>query len=321
MRRCCIIYNEPLPGALEDELDVIDQVVHVEQGMKDLGIDVYRKGITEKFMDEVSELVKEKPDFVFNLVESINNKGELNYFVPALLNLYGIPYSGNSHESIFQTTSKILTSKLLKMAGIPNPECFLPSQMHLLKPGTKYILKPIWEDGSLGITADSVFVCKPGYEEKLKGLSDSHWFIEEFIDGREFNMSVLADRNGPEVMPLAEIVFVGYDETRPKIIDYKAKWEMDTFEYDNTVRDFPGEKLDSEVIEKLRKAALDSWNLFGLKGYARVDARLDENNNVFVIEINANPCIQPNGGFMAATRQGGYIFPVVLERILDDLNT
>ena len=246
-----------MPGALEDELDVIDQVVHVEQGLKDLGIEVYRKGITEKFMDEVTELVKEKPDFVFNLVESINNKGELNYFVPALLNLYGIPYSGNSHEAIFQTTSKILTSKLLKMAGIRNPECFLPSQMHLLKPRTKYILKPIWEDGSLGITAESVFVCKPGFEEKLKDLSDSHWFIEEFIDGREFNMSVLADRNGPEVMPLAEIVFVGYDETRPRIIDYKAKWEMDTFEYENTVRDFPGEKLDGEVIDKLKKAALE----------------------------------------------------------------
>ncbi|HUX97589.1 MAG TPA: ATP-grasp domain-containing protein [Bacteroidales bacterium] len=321
MRRCCIIYNEPLPGALEDELDVIDQVIQVEQGMKDLGIDVYRKGITAKFMDEVSELVTEKPDFVFNLVESINNKGELNYFVPALLNLHGIPYSGNSHEAIFQTTSKILTSRILKMAGIPNPECFLPSQMHLLKPGIKYILKPIWEDGSLGITADSVFVCKPGYEEKLKGLSDSHWFIEEFIDGREFNMSVLADSNGPEVMPLAEIVFVGYDETRPRIIDYKAKWDINTFEYDNTVRDFPGEKLDSEVIKKLRKIALDSWKLFGLKGYARVDARVDNNNNVFVIEINANPCIQPNGGFMAATREGGYSFPVVLERIIEDLNT
>ena len=321
MSRCCIIYNEPLPGALEDELDVIDQVVHVEQGMKDIGIDVYRKGITENFMDEVRILINEKPDFVFNLVESINNKGELNYFVPALLNLNGMPYSGNSHEAIFQTTSKILTSRLLKLAGIRNPECFLPSQMNLLKTGEKYILKPIWEDGSLGITSDSVFTCKPGFEEKLKGLSDSHWFIEEFIDGREFNMSVLADSNGPEVMPLAEIVFVGYDDTRPRIIDYKAKWEMDTFEYDNTVRDFPGEKLSSDVMMKLRKAAIDTWNLFKLKGYARIDARVDNDNNVYVIEVNANPCIQPNGGFMAATIQGGYSFPVVLERIINDLNT
>jgi D-alanine-D-alanine ligase len=321
MRKCCIIYNEPLPGALEDELDVIDQVVHVEQGMRDLGIDVYRKGISEKFMDEINALVLEKPDFVYNLVESINNKGELNYFVPALLNLNCIPYAGNSHEAIFLTTSKVLASQMMKLAGIPNPACYLPSQMNLLEPGKKYILKPIWEDGSLGITADSVFVCIPGYEEKLRGLSDSHWFIEEFIDGREFNMSVFSGSNGPEVLPLAEIVFVGYDESRPKIIDYKAKWEFNTFEYDNTVRDFPGDKLDCEVAKKLRQVALDCWKLFGLRGYARVDARVDGNNNVFVIEINANPCIQPNGGFMAATRAGGYNFPDVLKRIIDDLNT
>ena len=309
-----------MQGALEDELDVMDQVIHVEQGMRDLGIDVYRKGITEKFINEVKELVLEKPDFVFNLVESINNKGELNYFVPALLNLYGIPYAGNSHEAIFITTSKVLAGRMMKMAGIPNPVCYFPSQMYQLRSGNRYILKPIWEDGSLGITADSVFTCKPGYEEKLKGLSDSHWFIEEFIEGREFNMSVFSGKDGPEVLPLAEIVFVNYDETRPRIIDYKAKWEMDTFEYDNTVRDFPGDKLDSEVTKNLRKVALDCWHLFGLRGYARVDARVDGNNNVFVIEINANPCIQPNGGFMAATRAGGYEFPEVLQRIINDLN-
>jgi D-alanine-D-alanine ligase len=237
------------------------------------------------------------------------------------LNLYGIPYTGNSHEAIFLTTSKVLASRTMKLAGIQNPDCFFPSQMHLLKPGNKYILKPIWEDGSLGINADSVFTCNPGYEEKLKGLSDSHWFIEEFIDGREFNVSIFSGKNGPEVLPVAEIVFVDYDITRPRIIDYKAKWEMDTFEYDNTVRDFPGDKLDPEVARKLRQVANDCWHLFGLKGYARVDARVDANNNVYVIEINANPCIQPNGGFMAATRAAGYEFSAVLQRIIDDLNT
>jgi D-alanine-D-alanine ligase len=320
MKKCCIIYNEPMPGALEDELDVIDQVEHVEKGLKDLGIESYRKGFTEKFMDQMNELVAEKPDFVYNLVESINNKGELNYFVPALLGLHSIPYAGNSHEAIFITTSKALASKMMKMAGIPNPGCFFPSQWAELTPGRKYILKPIWEDGSLGITADSVFFCKPGFEEKLKGLSDSHWFIEEFIEGREFNMSVFSGPDGPEVLPVAEIVFKDWDDTKPRIIDYKAKWVDGSFEFDNTVRDFPGDKLNKAVTEKLRQVATDCWKLFGLRGYARVDARVDANDNVFVIEINANPCIQPNGGFMAATRAGGYPFTEVLQRIINDLN-
>jgi D-alanine-D-alanine ligase len=320
MEKCCIIYNEPLPGALEDELDVLDQVEHIEQHLLEMGIGVYRKGITANFMAEIAELKMEKPDFVFNLVESIDNKGELNYFVPALLNMHSIPYSGNSHESIFLTTNKIIASKMMRDAGISNPALYKPSQLNLLKPGFRYIIKPIWEDGSLGITADSVFDCVPGFDIKIKGKDDAHWFIEDFVDGREYNMSVLAGNEGPEVLPPAEIVFRDFDDSRPKIVDFKAKWEMDTFEYVNTVREFPGSSLDADFVKRLKEAASACWQLFGLKGYARVDARADSSGNIFVIEINANPCISPDGGFVAATRQAGYPFTDVLQRIINDLN-
>jgi D-alanine-D-alanine ligase len=320
MRRCCIIYNEPQEGALADELDVLDQVAHIEKHLIELGISVYRKGITGKFMSEVEDLKKEKPDFVFNLVESINNKGELIYFVPALLSLHSIPYSGISFEAIFLTTNKTICSKMMKTAGINNSGSYLPSQINLLKPGRKYIIKPIWEDGSLGITDKSVFECKPGFEEKFKGLDDAHWFIEDFIDGREFNISVLAGKNGPEVLPPAEIVFVNYGNDRPRIIDFKAKWEMESFEYINTVREFPGNHLSDKLLANLKNAAISSWKLFNLKGYARVDVRTDNDGNVFVIEINGNPCISPDGGFVAATREAGYAFTEVLQRIINDLN-
>jgi D-alanine-D-alanine ligase len=320
MKKCCIIYNEPLPGALEDELDVLDQVTHIEEHLIKIGIDVYRKGITENFMAEINSLAIEKPDFVFNLVESIKNKGELNYFVPALLNMYAIPYSGNSLEAIFFTTSKSIASKMMRDAGINNPAAYKPSQSDLLKPGQRYIVKPVWEDGSLGITADSVFDCVPGFEEKLKGKDDSHWIIEDFIDGREYNISVLAGNDGPEVLPPAEIVFRDYDDSRPKIVDFRAKWEADTFEFINTVREFPGSSLHPEFIGRLRETARACWHLFDLKGYARVDVRADGNGNIFVIEINANPCISPDGGFVAATRQAGYPFTTVLQRIINDLN-
>jgi len=320
MKKCVIIYNEPLPGALEDELDVLDQVSHIEKHLIELGINATRKGITEDFMKEIAALSAEKPDFIFNLVESINNKGELNYFVPALLNMYGIPYSGNSLEAIFLTTNKTITSRMMRDTGINNPGSYKPSQMNLLKPGCRYIVKPVWEDGSLGITADSVFDCVAGFEDKLKGKDDSHWFIEDFIDGREYNISVLAGKDGPEILPPAEIVFRDYDDSRPKIVDFKAKWEMDSFEFVNTVREFPGSSLPPEFIGRLKETARSCWHLFGLRGYARVDVRADSKGNIFVIEINANPCISPDGGFVAATSQAGYAFTEVLKRIINDLN-
>ena len=320
MKRCCIIYNEPRAGALADELDVLDQVAHIEQHLAELGISVYRKGITVNFMKEIELLTTEKPDFVFNLVEMISNKGELSYFIPALLNMYSIPYSGNPLEAIFLTSNKVLAGKAMSDAGIKNPHAYLPSQSQQLKQGQKYIVKPIWEDGSLGITGESVFECKPGFEEKLKALDDSHFFIEDFIDGREFNVSVLAGKDGPEVLPPAEIVFVNYGDDKPRIVDFKAKWEMESFEYINTVREFPGNNLNRNLEKDLMEAARACWHLFGLKGYARVDVRTDSKDNVYVLEVNANPCISPDGGFVAATRVAGYPFIEVLQRIINDLN-
>jgi len=320
-RRCCILFNQPGEGALADELDVLDQVEFIEKHLHDLGIETFRKGITTSFMHEVSELVNDKPDFVFNLVESINNKGELSYFIPALLNLNYISYSGNPLEAIFTTSSKLLTSRMLRTAGISNPKAYLPSQHHLLTPGNKYIVKPVWEDGSLGITEESVFTYNNnGIDDRIRKLDDTHWFIEDFIDGREFNISVLAGENGPEVLPPAEIVFKNFKGDKPKIVDFKAKWEMESFEYVNTVREFPGKSINPVLKGKLISTALKCWDIFGLKGYARVDMRTDTNENPFVIEINANPCISPDGGFVAATREAGLQFNTVLQRIISDLN-
>ncbi len=320
-KKCCILFNQPGENALADEMDVIDQVDYIEENLKELDLETYRKGITVNFMTEVASLTEEKPDFVFNLVESINNKGELCYFVPSLLNMYSVPYSGNPVEAMFITTSKALSSKTLKSAGISNPGGYLPSQINQLKRGNRYIIKPVWEDGSLGITGESVFTYTPEYAEKLKNYKDTHWLIEDFIDGREFNISILAGAKGPEVLPPAEMVFHNFEDDMPKIVDFKAKWEQGSFEYENTIRNFPGEKLNRVLRERIISAALQCWHVFGLKGYARVDMRVDKNDNPYVIEVNANPCLSPDSGLVAATRAAGICFPDVLRRIINDLNS
>src|SRR5664280_125427 len=321
-KRCCIIFNQPRENALPDELDVLDQVEWIEKNMLELGIATYRKGITADFMNEVAAIATNRKDFdfVFNLVESINNKGELCYFVPALLNMYSIPYTGNPVEAMFITTSKALTSKILKGAGINNPGGYSPSEYSKLIPGNQYIIKPVWEDGSLGITGESVFTFTKEYEQKLKTYKDTHWLIEDYIDGREFNISVLPGENGPEVMPPAEMEFHNFKHGMPKIVDFKAKWEEGTFEYENTIRNFPGSDLNPKLKEGIMSAALKCWYVFGLKGYARVDMRIDKYDKPYVIEVNANPCLSPDSGLVAATNASGLPFPVVLQRIINDLN-
>jgi D-alanine-D-alanine ligase len=271
-------------------------------------------------MNEVAILAEEKPDFVFNLVESINNKGELCYFIPALLNMYSIPYSGNPLEAMFNTTSKAITNRMLQVEGINSPASLFPSQYKELKKGNKYIIKPVWEDGSLGITGDSVFTYSDDCVINFAEFDDSHWIIQDFIDGREFNISVLYGENGPEVMPPAEMVFHNFHSDKPKIVDFKAKWVAESFEYENTIREFPHEKLNPALAQKINEMVLKCWHVFGLKGYARVDMRVDENEIPFVIEVNANPCLSPDSGLVAATIEAGLPFTEVLDRIIRDLN-
>ncbi len=172
-----------------------------------------------------------------------------------------------------------------------------------------------WNYSGLGI-----HLCTWVMKRRFKGYDDSHWLIEDYIDGREFNISVLASENGPEVMPPAEIVFHNFGADKPRIVDFKAKWESESFEYQNTIREFPGKKLDPALKEKIMTEALKCWHVFGLKGYARVDMRVDNNNNPFVFEVNANPCISPDSGFVAAITEAGISFTAVIQRIINDLN-
>lgn len=317
---CCILYNQPLEDALADELDVLDQVEFIEKNLKLLGIATCRKGITGGFMEELKSLAFDKPDFVFNLVESINNKGEISYFIPALLNMHSIPYTGNPLEALFITTSKYLTHKILTASGINTPRTYKPSEHSLLKPGLAYIIKPVWEDGSQGITAESVFTYSREHDNKLELYDDSHWLVQEYIDGREFNITVLTGKKGPEVMPPAEIIFRDYEEERPKIVDYKAKWEEGSFEYENTIRFFPEEDLDGKLRDQLSMTALKCWDVFGLKGYARVDMRVDKSGIPYVVEVNANPCLSPDSGVVAAVEKAGLAFSEAVNRIINDLN-
>ncbi len=319
-KRCCIIYNRPGATALADELDVLDQVEYVAENLKVLGVESYTRGIGPAFMDEIAAIAADRPDFVFNLVESIDNKGELNYFIPALLNMYSIPYSGNPLEAMFLTTSKALMGNMLQKEGIRTPLSFPPSAHTMLNEGSTYIIKPVWEDGSLGITGESVFNMGPEAAVRIREYDDSHWIIQDYIEGREFNISVIAGPEGPSVMPPAEMVFHNHWGERPRIVDFKAKWDESSFEYENTVREFPGDRLDATLAAEINETVLKCWHLFGLRGYARVDMRVDSFNRPFVIEVNANPCLSPDSGLVAAITQAGLSFSEVLERIINDLN-
>jgi len=189
------------------------------------------------------------------------------------------------------------------------------------------ILKSVWEDASVGLDEGSVI--QPENMEQLREAMNrrrekggGEWFAEAYIEGREFNLSLLAGSNGPEVLPAAEILFEDYPPGKARVVGYRAKWEEDSFEYQHTPRCFAFPAEDRALLDQLVIIAKHCWQLFGLRGYARVDFRVDRAGRPWVLEINANPCLSPDAGFAAAAQQAGLSYTQLIERILEDsLNT
>jgi D-alanine-D-alanine ligase len=306
------------PG--HDELDVLDQANFIEGALKELGYETSQGSFGYNLKESIDFLQEQKPDIIFNLVESIENKGEYNYFAPAIFNSLGIPYTGFPLEALFITTSKVLSKKTLKSLDVNSAEFFMLDEMDKLNPDKRYIVKPIWEDGSLGITDESVFKGNDIKRiERIKNeLSKKSFFIEEYIDGREFNLSVLGSPSGPEVMPPAEIIFEDYPDNKLKIVNFAAKWKEDSYEYNHTPRTFEIKNMDASVLKQMQESCKIIWNHLDGRGYSRIDFRVDKDNVPHVLEVNGNPCMAMYSGFVAATMQAGYSFTTVIERVIAD---
>jgi D-alanine-D-alanine ligase len=135
------------------------------------------------------------------------------------------------------------------------------------------------------------------------------------VEGRDFNVSIIGNKGEPEVLTPAEMLFLK-SGIENNILCYDSKWNEESGKYKNSVRSFEFKEGDHELYEQLKKYSKECWKVFGLSGYARVDFRIDRNNRPFVIEINANPCLSPDGGFFAAAQNEGMSYKEMINRIL-----
>lgn len=319
MNKVLILINRLSEQPTADELDVLDQVVAVEKALDELGLAHEREWVDINLQKLVDKLQSEPGGIAFNLVEGLNNNGGLVYFVPALLESINYPVTGNPSDALFLTTQKPLAKKRMYSMGIPTPHWWAADHPFVPDMDKQYMVKPSREDASVGIQDENVFSgSNPDILKTFYNRWGYQFFIEEFIPGREFNLSILGGPKGPEVLSPAEILFQNFPAGKPTIVGYAAKWNETTFEYQNTVRTFQFPESDQILLEELKNICLKCWSAFNLRGYARVDFRIDQNNHPYVLEINANPCIAPDSGFYQAALQNGYSFTEVVQRIIND---
>ncbi|MBF0319459.1 MAG: hypothetical protein HQL01_06630 [Nitrospirae bacterium] len=316
-----IVHEEILQGRPDSE-DLLGQASLVTGALQALNFShkIFTPGdsLTElyEFLGQMSEY---SPTLVFNLVESHPRGQRLFPAFSGLLELAGFPYTGCPYDTLLTTTNKITAKSIMRACSIPTPGWHVfDGAVPPLRPHCHYIVKPSCEDASVGIDDTSIFTDR---ESLLKSLPEAYathkqpLLIEEFITGRELNVSMLDHGNGKiEALPAAEIVFQDWPEDKPKIVNYAAKWLPRAFEYNNTPRQFNPPGIDTEYVKRI---ALSCWRAFGLRGYGRVDFRVDESARAYAIEVNANPCISHDSGYMAAAREAGYTETAVVNSIIE----
>ena len=318
-KKVLILYNKLSKKPKDDESDVIEQVDLVTKALINLNYEVLYLQIDLNLKTAIRRIQAINPDIIFNLAETIGNKGEFTFLANSILNFVGIPYTGSPLIPMFQCSNKYLAKKELGKIGVKTPAGFMMNECDKLQGDKKYIVKPIWEEGSLELDEDCVFWGSDHkFINRIKLKSRDHYFIEEFIEGREFNNSILYGENGPDVLPLAEMTFDGFPEGKPRMMGYKSKWDENSFEYLHTLRTFNLPKTDESLRNQMIRICKKCWNELGLKGYVRIDFRVTKESEPLVIDINLNPCLSESGGFMAASKKRGIGFQEVILRIIQD---
>ena len=307
----------------EDENSkVYDPVVpQVARTLRRLGHRVSILGIHADVKRLITGLSRRKPDLVFNLMEMIGDNVFGDIPVAGLLDLLGLKYTGSGPGELYLSQDKGLTKKLLAFEEILYPRFAVFSMEAAFETGGNLrmplFVKPLRSDASIGIGGKSLVHDAMALMEqvaKIRKECDDSALAEEYIEGREFYVGVLGNAQA-KALPPVEIDFTGFPEGVPKVMDSKAKWDERSKEYKGTKSVLA--QLPDELRARLQKVAVDAYRALRVRDYGRVDLRLTETGDIYVLEVNASCYLERSSEFAMAAAAAGIDYPRLLERILN----
>ena len=316
MMRVLVLHSDVGPEAAPDDLDTLVAAGAVAQALQASG-----------YSAELAPFVPQRrrmerhlrdADAVFNLVESVMGTDSLAAAAPALLEDLGTAFTGSAAAPIALAGDKPLAKRMLRAADLPTPDWTEPPDWQGLDPARHYIVKSATEDASLGLD-DEALVCGPDQvAARARASEECHggrWFAEAYVEGREFNVALLEVDGAWRVLPIAEMCFDDWPAEKPKIVGYRAKWDEASDEAVRTVRSFGLEAHSPALAAMLADFSVRACRLFGMRGYARVDFRVD--GQPVILEVNPNPCLDPKAGFAAAGAEAGLTYEALITHIVD----
>ena len=267
-------------------------------------------------------LAKCDADLVFNLTESFDGDDTKEMNVVAYVDLLGLRYTGAGPHAIFMSQDKAVAKKIFAFHGIKTP-FFATSYRgrieHAHDISFPLIVKPAWEDGSIGIDAGAVVTNIKEMMVRIEYIQDefdSPALIEEYIEGREIYAGVLGSYDRSQVLPLVELDLSRLPEGTPKIASYDVKFEKNTEAYKLT-KSAIAENLDDDIRKRLSDTALAAYRALKLRDYGRIDMRLAPNGDVYVIEANPNPWLASRQEFAMAAKASGLSYAEMIGTIVD----
>ncbi|MBI9016466.1 MAG: methyltransferase domain-containing protein [Phycisphaerae bacterium] len=271
----------------------------------------------------IAELKKSPPGFVFNLCdEGYNNDPFKELHVPALLEMFNIPYSGAGPASLGFCYNKSLINAIARSVDIPVPleTYFNPSDTSANLPSIfPALVKPNFGDSSIGITKDAV-VHNPEelveYLAKLREmLPGCPVLVEEYLSGPEYSVGVIGNSGlSYKVLPPLEVDYSNLPKGLPHILGYESKWDPNSPYW--TSISYHEARLSEENRAKLYDYSNILFERCGCRDYARFDFRTDDDGEIKLLEVNPNPgwCWDGKLNFMAG--YAGLSYKELLEMIL-----
>jgi D-alanine-D-alanine ligase len=267
-------------------------------------------------------LARADADLIFNLTESFDGDDTKEMNVVAYVDLLGLRYTGAGPHAIFLAQDKAVAKKIFAFHGIKTPFFAIAYRgriEHAHDVSFPLIVKPAWEDGSIGIDAASVVKNVKEMMERVEYVQDefdSPALIEEYIEGREIYAGVLGNYEKAEVLPMVELDLSRLPEGTPKIASYDVKFEKDSEAYKLTKSNI-AENLDEATVKRLSDTALAAYRALKLRDYGRIDMRLAPNGDVYVIEANPNPWLASRQEFAMAAKASGRSYTELIGAIVD----
>jgi D-alanine-D-alanine ligase len=304
----------------ENSKDYEAVVPQVAKALRSLGHRVSILGSHGNVKRLTAGLSRRKPDLVFNLMEMFGENIFGDIPVAGLLDLCGLKYTGSGPGELYLSQDKGLTKKLLAFEDILYPRFLVFSRGEAFETGGNLrmplFVKPLRSDSSLGIGGKSLVHDAVALMERVayirKELNDSA-LAEEYIEGREFFVGVLGNAQA-KALPPVEVDFTGFPEGVPKVLDSKAKWDVRSKEYKGTKSVLAN--LPDELRARLQKVAVDAYRALRVRDYGRVDIRLTETGEIYVLEVNASCYLERSSEFAMAAAAAGTDYPQLIERIV-----